>query len=148
VRRGFAAPHTQTVNPFSAWPNHAYHDEEAPVDQQERAAIIIESVMQLVAEGEGFVIFTDASYPENFVQLTSDGLIEVTSRNYRSSKLPKLTEAQVDQLVVLGLSREAGPNHQGEVDLSQPSMIAELCEQSFAILGSAPGFVIEAEAGV
>lgn len=118
------------------------------MDRAERIELMAEAIRQLVAEGEGYVIFSDAGYPENFVQLTAEGIVEVSSRNYRSSSLPRLTPEQVEQLVALGFAREATPNHQGGADLSDAAQTAERCEQAFAILATSGDFDLEVESGV
>jgi hypothetical protein len=118
------------------------------MSREQRSRIFHEALQQLNAQGEGYIIFSDQAHPENFVQLTTDGVFEVTSRNYRSSRLPKLNDAQIDELVRIGFSREANPNHQGHANLNELPRLVDRIEQAFAILGVASDFELDVELGV
>jgi len=118
------------------------------VDSQTRVQAMTAAIQQLINEAEGYVIFIDRQSPENYVQLNSDGELEVTSRNFRTSRLPRLTETQVTQLVALGFSAEAHPNHRRQTELTDAAAIASMCEQLFSLLGSPPTFDLDTEAGV
>lgn len=113
------------------------------MDKSQRLDVMSQALLRL-AKGEpgDFVIFTDRQQPENYVQLTQDGLIEVTSRDYPNSHLPKLTAEQIAAVTYLGFGASANPNHQSTADLSKPEAIAALCEQLFNILGSTDTFIL------
>lgn len=118
------------------------------MDRTERAGLVTAALAELAAQGEGYAIFIDTQQPDNFVQVSAEGTIEVTSRNYRSSRLPRLSDEQLARVATLGLSVEASPNHQGTIDLGGPAAVAALVEELFAILGAPPDFSMEVESGV
>ena len=111
------------------------------MDTQTRHTEFVSALEQLW-EG-AFVIFSDRAVPDNYVQITSDGLIEVTSRAHSNGPLPQLTPDQVNALAHFGFERQADPNHRGKVSLADRPAVARLCEQLFAILGSSPQFDLD-----
>ncbi len=110
------------------------------MDRQTRIAEMTAALDQLW--DDAFAIFSDGRAPDNYVQVTSDGVLEVTSRDYGGS-LPRLTADQVDAIVRLGFDRKAAPNHRRSISMDDPAAIAALCEEIFAILGSPPNFDLE-----
>ncbi len=115
------------------------------MDREDRIYIYLRTLHHMDNLQFDYAILEDADHPDNYVQFGpyhSDTTthFEVTSRQYPDQMLPALSSAQVDALVALGLSRDPGPNHQTDIPYCPPEYIAELCEKSFAVLGSAPDF--------
>ena len=110
------------------------------MDRQTRLVEMTTPIQQLW-DG-AFAIFSDRHSPDYYVQVTSDGLMDVTSRMYGGS-LPQLTADQVNAIVALGFERQPDPNHSRSISMDNPAAVAELCEELFAILGSPPSFDLE-----
>lgn len=123
------------------------------MDRAARVHIYLRTLHHMRNLQYDYAILEDAAHPDNYVQfgpyhpdVTTH--FEVTSRMYPDQSLPPLSSGQVDALVALGLSRVPSPNHEIDIAYGPPEQIAELCEMSFAVLGSAADFdVIVADVG-
>ena len=110
----------------------------------ERRHVIVEAIRRIAGTENSFAIFSDKVEPENYVQITGDGVLEVTSREYGGA-LPALDYHQMLALADLGFDAHPNPNYRKDVMIDQSQAIADLCEQAFVILGCSPTFDLNVE---
>ena len=91
---------------------------------------------------DGWIIFSDAAHPDNYVQLPDFGLdpvtttIEAASRSWPGVTSPPLSEAQLAGLSALGFSTTPEPNYRCVAWTRNPAVIARLCDDAMLALGS------------
>lgn len=119
------------------------------MNEEERMHIYERALHHMRTGQYDWAIIEDVVEPDNYIQCgaMSDTyeylLVEVTSRTHDDQELPALSSGHIENLVALGFSREAAPNHAQRIPFVNHAQIAQLFEQCFAILGSDVGFEAE-----
>lgn len=120
------------------------------MDTEERLHIYERTLHHMRTGQYDWAIVEDIVEPDNYIQCGAmsseyrELLVEVTSRAYDDQALPPLLPSQIEDLVALGFSPEADPNHSQRIPFVNHPRIARLFEECFTILGSDADF----EAGV
>lgn len=88
------------------------------MDRNDRLEMLAEYLQDLVESSvDGWVIFSDADRPDNYIQLWKESeeemSCEVSSRNWEDSELPPLSPDKIERLHQLGFSG-GGPGENPE----------------------------------
>jgi hypothetical protein len=114
------------------------------LQSHERRHLIVEAIRRIARTENSFANFSDKVEPENYVQITGDGVLEVTSRKY-GGVLPPLDYHQILALTDLGFAAHPDPNYRKDVVIEQAQTIANVCEEAFVILACSPTFDLNIE---